>query len=313
MIKILHIYRGYGRDLKNTVVDNQITSLKKKASVEIFTYVIKKGGLEYLRSIKNLRVLVKKQQIDVIHTHYSFSGFVAGLAFTGKPIVCSLMGSDVLSSSLERRVLRAFEKLFWKITIVKSKEMQSLIPNSKLVPNGVDLKNFRMIEKNKAQNKVRFDHRKINILFVATSPEVPVKNLKLAKNAIQFLNSELKENRFVLNILSDIDYKELPYYYSAANMLIMTSLSEGSPNVIKEAMACNCPIIATDVGDIRELTNRVAECRIVKYEVKSVVEAIKDITSSGKRSNGRARLEKISSVKIVNELVSIYQSIIDNA
>ena len=142
---------------------------------------------------------------------------------------------------------------------------------------------------------------------------MPVKNIKLAKKAIQFLNSELKENRFVLNILSDVDYKELPYYYSAANMLIMTSLSEGSPNVIKEAMACNCPIIATDVGDIRELINRVMECKIVKFEVKSVVEAIKDSVSSGKRSNGRQRLEKISSVKIANEIVNIYQSIIDNA
>ena len=61
MIKILHIYRGYGSDLKNTVVDNQITSLKKIASVEIFSYVIKKGGLEYLRSIKNIRALIKKK------------------------------------------------------------------------------------------------------------------------------------------------------------------------------------------------------------------------------------------------------------
>ena len=111
MIKILHIYRGYGSDLKNTVVDNQITSLEKIASVEIFSYVIKKGGLEYLRSIKNIRALIKKKQIDVIHAHYSFSGFVAGLAFTGKPVVCSLMGSDVLSSPVERKILSAFKKL----------------------------------------------------------------------------------------------------------------------------------------------------------------------------------------------------------
>jgi glycosyltransferase involved in cell wall biosynthesis len=75
-------------------------------------------------------------------------------------------------------------------------------------------------------------------------------------------------------------------------------------------MACNCPIVATDVGDIRELINGVLGCSIVKHEVESVVEAIKNIISSGKRSNGRMRLQNISSVKISNELVNLYQSII---
>tara|TARA_B100001540_G_C15804251_1_gene641319 strand:- start:766 stop:1707 length:942 start_codon:yes stop_codon:yes gene_type:complete len=312
LIKVLHIYRGYGPGHKNTVVDNQIATLNTEASIKIYTHILNKGGLEYLRSIKIVSALVKKKQIDIIHAHYSFSGFVAGLAFTGRPIVCSLMGSDVFSSLIEKKMLKAFKNFFWEVTIVKSREMLEIIPKSQLIPNGVDLKNFRMIEKNKALEKVQFDDSKINILFVATLPETPVKNLKLAKKAIRFLNNELKDDKFVLHILSDIDFEELPYYYSAANMLIMTSLSEGSPNVIKEAMACNCPIVATDVGDIKELTTGVMECNIVKNKVESVVEAIKDIISRDKRSNGRMKIQKLSSVRIKNELFSLYKSTLDN-
>jgi len=306
LIKVLHIYRGYGKGLKNTVVDNQIATLKGISGFKIETYVLRKGGIEYLRSIIKVRSFVKKQKIDIIHAHYSFSGFVAGLAFTGRPVICSLMGSDVFAKAIERTITTVFRKFFWKVTIVKSKEMQKLVPHSKLVPNGVDMRNFRTIERDEAIKKVGFDGSKINILFVATMPDIPVKNLQLAQKAIRFLNNESKDNKYILHILSDVDYKDLPYYYNGANMLIMTSVSEGSPNVIKEAMACNCPIVATDVGDIRELTLGVSACNIVKYEIEDVAKAIKDVVSYNKRSNGRAKIQHLSSERIANEILKTY-------
>jgi len=51
--------------------------------------------------------------------------------------------------------------------------------------------------------------------------------------------------------VSKVYYTEMPWYYSAADAMILCSDSEGSPTSVKEALACNLPVVSTDVGDVR--------------------------------------------------------------
>jgi len=232
-MKILFLYRGYGRDLSNSVIDFQQASLVK-AGVDVDSFAIGTGGIKgYSKSLKELKTLLKQTQYDLIHAHYSFSGFLARLA-TSKPVICSLMGSDVLQQSwIVRLVTWFFYRYLWSVTIVKSPEIQKKFPRSLIIPNGVDFKNFREINKEDALIKTGFDPDKKNIIFVAQDPDSEVKNLSLAKAAIHLLKNE----SLILHLVSGITFEELPYYYNSADLLILTSLSEGSPNVIKEAMA----------------------------------------------------------------------------
>jgi teichuronic acid biosynthesis glycosyltransferase TuaC len=71
---------------------------------------------------------------------------------------------------------------------------------------------------------------------------------------------------------------------NAADLLLLTSLTEGSPQVIKEAMACNCPIVATDVGDIREIIGYTDGCYITTFKPSDVAVKIQAAFLLGKKN-----------------------------
>ena len=160
-MKVLFVYRGYGKNYVNSVIDFQRMSLTK-AGVEVETFTIKGGGIRnYMRTISVLRKYEKQHPVDVIHAHYSFSGFLAALA-TRKPVLCSLMGSDVLQLGTFLKIVTwFFYKFMWKGAIVKNKDMQKWFPGSQVIPNGVDFSNFRPVPREEALKKesVRHQHR----------------------------------------------------------------------------------------------------------------------------------------------------------
>ncbi len=301
-MKVLFVYRGYGKDGVNSVIDFQRKSLIK-SGVDVDIFPIKGGGMTYITSIFALRKHLKKRPADIIHAHYSFSGFMAAMA-TRKPILCSLMGSDVFQLGFVlKAVTKFFYKFMWRETIVKNKDMQKHFPKSRVIPNGVDFSNFRPIPKEEAIAKTGFMPERKNIIFVAEDPKSTVKNLQLARKAVQLLN----DDNHRLHLISGKSYTELPYYYNAADMLILTSLTEGSPNVIKEAMACNCPIVVTDVGDVREVIGTTEGCYITTFEPQDVANKIQSALAFGKRTNGRESISRLDSLQIAERITSVYQ------
>ena len=302
MIKVLFVYRAYGDRKINSVVDYQMASIVV-AGISIQTFHISAGGLKsYIRSITELKKFINGNSIDLIHAHYSFSGFVGALA-TNKPVVCSLMGSDILKMKRPIRFITwIFYKLRWKATIVKSKEMQRAFPKALLLANGVDLSNFRIIKKEEAILKTHFKPEDINIIFVAENPNSKVKNLRLAEVAVSLMD---KPN-IKLHPISGKTFEELPFYYNSADALLLTSLSEGSPNVIKEAMACNCPIVATDVGDIKEVIQNTKGCYVTDFNPQNIALSMDRALSVG-RTDGRKNIEKLSTSIVAEKIVDVYR------
>lgn len=305
-MKILFVYRGYGRDLSNSVIDFQRASLVE-AGINVDSFAIRSGGIKgYVKSLKELKKILKQTRYDLIHAHYSFSGFLVRIA-TRKPVVCSLMGSDVLQQSwIVRLVTWFFHRYLWSATIVKSTEIQKKFPRSLIIPNGVDFLNFREINKKDALIKTGFDPDKKNTIFVAQDPDSEVKNLSLAKVAIQLIEND----SILLHLVSGKTFEELPYYYNAADLLILTSLSEGSPNVIKEAMACNCPIVATDVGDIADVIKDTPGCYLTSFNPADVAEKIRQALAFGKRTNGREKIRYLDNKIIAEKIIGIYRKVI---
>jgi glycosyltransferase involved in cell wall biosynthesis len=256
-----------------------------------------------------IRAFARKNDIDLIHAHYSLSGITAALSFS-RPVVCSLMGSDIQAGPLMRFLIRFFARFFWKTTIVKSERMKQKagLWHARVVPNGVDMELFRPVERSLAMDKVGFDPSQKHILFLA-DPARPEKNFRLAEEAYKSLGSK---DRLALHAIHGVDHNEIPHYLSAADVLVITSLWEGSPNAVKEAMACNCPVVSTDVGDVKELIGHTDGCYITTYEPEDVAGKLKLALESGKRTNGRENIQHLDEMIIARKLIGIYHSVLKN-
>ena len=110
-----------------------------------------------------------------------------------------------------------------------------------------------------------------------------------------------------------VPHKMMPVYMNAADVLILTSQHEGSPNVIKEAMACELPIVAVDVGDVREVIGGTDRCFVVARNSEAVAEKLKYVLSRVGRSNGRSRITHLSLTEVAKRLISIYEDAVPNS
>ncbi|MFC2116711.1 glycosyltransferase family 4 protein [Bacteroidota bacterium] len=292
-----------------TISQNQGESLLNDGVEVLFYDVIGKGIKGYLSNITRLRRFIKLNKPDVLHAHYSLSGFVTALTFLRLPLVVSLMGSDVnASSKIQRGLINIFLLFFWKRVIVKSSEMRLNLgyKDAIIVPNGVNLENFYPMKKIQALDKIAWDKNKNHILF-ASDPRRPEKNYQLAEAAIKQLGTQRIKIHFLVNIAHD----NMAYYYNAADCLVLTSNHEGSPNVIKEAMACNCPIVSTDVGDVKKVIGGTEGCFISSFDVNDVSEKISKAMNLNKRTNGREHVLHLDSKLTSKQIIGIYKSVLD--
>ena len=322
-MKILFVYSGNGA-LNSSIVLNQAQALKALNIDLDFFPVNEKGIWGYLKHIQLLRSFLDKNSFKIIHAHYGLCGIVALLSRRKEKIIVSFMGDDLLGSNrsdgrmylagkLLTKLNRILSDRFYDYSIVKSQEMCRVLKdndNVSICPNGVDLDLFLPVEKTLAIQKTGFSENDVNLIFVS-DPARPEKNYVLAESAVEILN----DRSLRLHIIKNVNPEELKYYYSAADMLIMTSLHEGSPNVIKEAMACNCPIVSTDVGDVREVIGDTEGCYITSFDAADVAEKIQLVVGyrkEFKNTNGRERIIelRLDSATVAGKVIAMYKKVL---
>lgn len=305
-MKILFISSGRNNEV-GIVVKNQGESIKKQG-IELDYFLIKPGFIQYLTAIPKLKKRFRNGGYEIAHAHYSLSAFTA--AFSGcKPLVVSLMGSDVFQSFVFRLLIFVFNNYGWDRTIVKTSEMRSCLKlkNADIIPNGVDINTFKPYTKAEARSFLNYSQDKQIILFIS-NPGRPEKNLTLAEQAVYTLNNDKIEFRHIFNIANE----KMPYYYCAADVMLLTSKWEGSVNVVKEAMACNCPIVSTDVGDVRFVIGKTEGCYLTSFDPRDIAEKIKYALDFNKRTNGRKRIMDLSldSVSISKRIIETYNRVV---
>lgn len=305
-MKILFVSRVNNKNEISPIIKNQGDSLSKIGMTLTYFPIQGKGVLGYIKSIPRLKKYLKDTSHDIIHAHYSLSAFVATFA-GARPLVVSLMGSDVNSKRYYRFLIKFLSRFYWSRTIVKSKEMFNKLGVKKVVilPNGVDFERFKPMDKKRALKKTLWDANKKHILF-ASSPKRPEKNFKLAEAAFQLI----EDNTIELHCLENIKNYDVPFYHNAADVVLLTSKNEGSPNVIKEAMACNIPIVSTDVGDVRQVIENTNACFIAKNTADDISGKLKKALQYESNTNGRNNITHLNSEIIASKLVNTYKSIV---
>lgn len=320
-MKILHIVNVcHGNTSAPPFVKAQIESVQKTGhSVDILTINGNLSKWNYLKALVEMRQLIKQKHFDIIHAHYSYSGVVAVLQ-KKIPVIVSYMGTDLFGYRKADGTLKVrgvidtwlakILQLFVDGIIIKSKEMKKeLLKKEKsiVLPNGVDFELFTEIPRDIACKKLGLDSEKKYVLFVGDRNNTR-KQFYLIKEAVDLLKTE--DSNIELIVAYGVAHNIIPYFMNAANVLVITSFKEGSPNVVKEAMACNLPIVATDVGDIKEVISGVHGCKIVLPDKNSIAQGISSILALAKRTEGRKAIEHLSLECIAGRLVDFYQKVL---
>lgn len=314
-MKVLFVCSGNSKYGISSIIQNQALSLEKYIEdLKIEYYPIQgKGIIGYLRNIKPLKNLLKNNTYDIVHSYYSFSAFCASLA-GARPLVVTLMGSDVMGEKIYKYIIRFFRFIFkWENIIVQSNEMKEILNIKKVhvIPNGVDLNMFLALDKVLSQQQLKWDNKKKHILFSAI-PQRYEKNFTLAQKAVHMLNNKDIE----LHYFNNISHTQTPIWFNAADVVLLTSFWEGSPNVIKEAMACNRPCVSTNVGDLAWLFGEETGCYLTDFTpevcAKQIAKALTFSKEKG-RTNGRQRILDLglASSEVAKKIIILYQEIID--
>ncbi len=301
-------------------VARQIRSLEA-AGVEVDVLQIE-GHLPKVRYLECYPKVVRRSRAaDVVHAHYGFSGWLAR-GQLGRPVVTSFMGTDVLgvpradgslkpSSRVARRVNLWLARTFDAV-IVKSPEMAAAVApvRAHVVPNGVDLDAFAPIRRGEARAALGLSDDRRYVLF-GGRPSNPRKGYALASAAAARASSLLSEPIELL-ALDGVRPGDVPLYMSACEALLMTSLMEGSPNVVKEAMAADLPVVSVPVGDVGLLLEGVDPSVMVERDEGTVATALAATIRRGVRSNGRDVLRRkgLDAAGVARTIVGIYHGVL---
>jgi teichuronic acid biosynthesis glycosyltransferase TuaC len=313
-LKVLFVSSGNSEKGISPIVKAQGESLRRfGVDVEYFT-IVGKGVKGYLKNVLPLRAHIKKNNYDIVHAHYSLSALTATLAGY-RPLVVSLMGSDIRLGLVIKYAVIISSRFFWSALIVKSQDMLNniIIKNSAIIPNGVDAALFKPIEQSIALEKLGWDKNKKHILFAA-NPVREVKNFQLLEKAYEKM---IWPDQTQLHVLEDISHQEIPVHMNASDVAVLTSLWEGSPNVVKEAMACNCPVVATDVGDIAWLFGEESGHYLTSFESEDVAAKLSkalDFAEKHGRTKGRERIVELGldAESVAKRIIKVYESVLDN-
>jgi glycosyltransferase involved in cell wall biosynthesis len=247
-----------------------------------------------------------------------YAGWSARIATT-KPLIVSFMGNDVIGDSNERGEYSFWNVFFHRslsiilantveLSIVKSKQIGGLIRTDRkiVIPNGVDLGFFA--PQKVSRSKLGLDSRRFYVLFSGRKTD-PVKQYRLAELAVEELIS-----RGVNAELIGLEGKSSAVvrdYLNAVDCLLVTSTHEGSPNSVKEAMACNLPIVSVDVGDVAERIIGADLCFVVNRDVPAIAAGLMKVREGRRKSsNARKLVEPLEIDKISRDIADVYSRVL---
>jgi glycosyltransferase involved in cell wall biosynthesis len=308
-------------------VEEQARALQQQGCEVVFFGVQGKGLMGYLRCLPALKCAIQQHQPDLIHAHYGLSGLLANLQ-RRVPVVTTYHGSDINKPNILRFSRIAMRLSAHNIFVSQRNVTLALSPNSlityrlkkryTLLPCGVNIplswcelqtQQVEQLTLNQwVQGKLNSGVK--HVLFAGAFNNA-VKDPELAKAVINELANEgVKAELIELKGYNRDQVNALMYN---CDTLLMTSKTEGSPQVIKEAMACGCPIVSVDVGDVAERVSGVEGCYVVSSrEPAAIAEALQQALAFSGKTNGRQRIIEmgLSNEQVAERLMTIYKQLV---
>lgn len=315
------IYPTSENPVRGTFVRTQVEYLKR-AGVEVELLIVgqRSRRFKYPKAALELHQRLADKSIDLIHAHYSYAGLIARTQWK-VPVVVSYCGDDLLGT-INMRGKQAFFGRLAVIAgralsnhvdgvIVKSRGMASKLRRKDVhvIPNEIDLELFQPIDRERARKVLGLAPSKKYLLFAA-NPDIPVKRFPLAKAIAE--HSSRQDPAVELLVVYKEPQDRLPLFMNASDALLFTSYQEGSPNVVKQAMACNLPIVSTDVGDVRDIIGNTSGCHLSKPDVEEFAGRLSDVLGHCERTNGREQVGHLAGPRVAQRIIEVYEHVLKN-
>jgi glycosyltransferase involved in cell wall biosynthesis len=296
----------------NPFVQEQADNLAKNFDLTIRHFLITRGGLKgYIQAIVQLHYFIRQHQADIVHVHYGLSALVAVLNkffFLKKyKIIITFHGSDINKSS--ERTFSLFASHFASHNILVSTKMSRFFKgNYSVIPCGIDIHiELAFRELTRQENNW---HKNDFIVLFSSGFDRPEKDPAFAFEVIaEFTKKSSRNVKFIE--LKGYNRTQITRLMQAADVLILCSKREGSPQVIKEAILNGLPVISNDVGDVRLICSEVDNCFIIPKEVGEYVRHLELISRQQTRiQNRHPVLDKFDNNKISNQIFEIYNGVL---
>jgi teichuronic acid biosynthesis glycosyltransferase TuaC len=322
MLVVTNMWPEPSRPVYGVFVERQVEFLRQ-AGLRIDVLYVR----GYISKIVYLRAALlflwlstsRQRRYRLVHVHGGEMALVARV-FLMKPMVATYHGDDVLGyksddgpisrgSRLRSLIIRHHAALF-NATVTQSKEMHDRFPphvqrHNRVIHCGVDAEHFSPMDRNEARRQLGWDDAERIVLFAATKPYEPRKRIDLAEAAVKHAEGDLGPIRFV--IAENLPLDSIPIMMNAADCLLVTSMNEGGPLVVKEALLCNLPVVATDVGDVRKVLDGVSPSAICGHDARELGAALTDVLKANRRTTGRdQRAEDFDQSTTVAQLLNLY-------
>jgi teichuronic acid biosynthesis glycosyltransferase TuaC len=324
ILAVTNIYPTEKTPTSGTFVQQQIEGLRR-IGVEVNIMLVEraqKGMRAYVGLRKQVAEKLERFQPDLVHAMYGGVMAHQVVRAAGKtPSVVTFHGSDLLGERLSgalRRIVSTYgireswaaARLAHGVVIVSS-TLRDALPDDvdrakvAVIPCGIDLDVFKPLDSAKCRKTLGWHPDRFHILFPANSGD-PVKRPELAKSAVDILTegglpAEMHQLRGVCP-------EDVPVWLNASDCLLLTSLHEGSPTVVKEALACNIPVVSVDVGDVHERLREIAGCYLALPEPKDLSTKLRMVYTAGKRILGREKMYDLSLECVARRLEDFYRT-----
>lgn len=318
-MRILYVTSEWPTDFQPWAVPflvSQVNALRKNGiDVEVFPFRGQRKFGNYIGIYRQLHKKIRNGNYDLVHAHWGHSGFLASLP-KRIPLVVTFHGSDLYGIYMENghyhpisyplRLAMQWVAFTADQIILVSERMRRFIfrHDFQVIPVGIDLELFRPIPQEVARQQLGWELNRTVVLFVG-SPANPVKRYWLAQKVVESLP---KTADVELVTVTNKPPAMIPVFLNAADALLITSKHEGSPTIVKEAMACCLPIVSIDVGDVRERLEKVTGCAVSNSQNPiDIARQLESVLGRRERTNGWIMAQALDTNRLAQQQIGVYE------
>lgn len=305
VLVVTNMYPDAEHPHHGTFVQEQVTGLRARGlHVDVLLVGGKRRKLSYVDGVRRFRRQIRENRYDLIHAHYVFSGVVARLQ-RRHPLVVSFHGAGEMVGWVGW-LCRALAPFADAVTVTSYEHKTRLGRQAAhVIPCGVDLDLFVPLPKQEARKRVGLPPQKRLVLFVGILR--PEKRLDIIEAAVDLLRDDLPDVELV--VATGQPHERIPWYMNACDVLVLASDHEGSPVVIKEAMACNLPIVSVDVGDVARVIGDTEGCYLCRRNPADMARKLRQALNRDQRTTGRRIIQRLSLETTLEGVLHIYEAL----